>query len=158
HSVGHSSHFGTLPVGTCMETVVDYAPASSPTLCGEVRISLELLAEATGKAAVAWRSPYLYVNPALYDVLASNNLLFDSSYAIADLKSNLPVSLQRTGTNQSVFHSRPLYSAAISLEDGLGDTVEGLQHREEMSAANAAKFVSLWSYTMLRNSDNGAHT
>ena len=48
-------------------------------------------------APVAWRSPYLAVNPGQYDALAAAGVSYDSSYAVGDLKSNLPVSLARTG-------------------------------------------------------------
>ena len=158
HSVVHGVDFATLAPGTCAETPADYTPDVSATLCGEVRVSLDLVADATGSRPVAWRSPYLDVNPLQYDALASQGILLDSSYAIGDLKSNLPVSLARTGTNQGTFHENPLYSAAIALEDGIGGTVDGVTSREEMSADNAAKFTTLWTYAMLRNADNGAHT
>ncbi len=158
HSVVHGVDFTILGPGTCAETAADYAPDVSATLCGEVRVSLELVTDATGSRPVAWRSPYLDVNPLQYDALASQGILLDSSYAVGDLKSNLPVSLAHTGTNQFIFRNNPLYSAPIALEDGIGGVVDGVTNREEMSADNAAKFTTLWTYAMLRNADNGAHT
>jgi Putative metal-binding motif len=158
HSVVHGTDFAELGLGTCAETAGTYAPDTDPTLCGEVRVSLELIAQSMGTPPTGWRSPYLDINPQQYDVLASEGVLYDSSYAIGDLKSNLPVSLARTGTNQGLFHQRPLYSIPISLEDGIGGVVDGLVSREEMSAGNAAKFTTMWTYAMLRNADNNAHT
>ena len=121
-------------------------------------MSLDLVAQATGTRPVAWRSPYLDVNASQYDALAAQGVLLDSSYAIGDLKSNLPVSLAHTGMNQFLFHNQPLYSMPIALEDGIGGIEEGVPTRSEMSAGNAAMFVSIWSYALLRNADNGAHT
>jgi hypothetical protein len=158
HSVVHGRDFGQLPLGTCDETPDGYTPATNPTLCGEVRVSMARVAAATGASPVGWRSPYLDINKAQYDVLAGAGVLFDASYAIGDLKSNLPLSLASTGINQQVFHHQPLYSLPIVLEDGIGGTVEGVSYREEMSADNISKFVSLWSYALLRNADNDAHT
>ena len=158
HSVVHAADFSALPVGTCAETPDDYLPGADPTVCGEVGVSLDMVARATGTRPVAWRSPYLDVSPSQFDVLAAQGVLLDSSYAIGDMKSNLPVSLAHTGMNQFLFHHQPLYSMAIALEDGIGGTEEGVPTRQEMNATNAAMFTSVWSYALLRNADNGAHT
>jgi hypothetical protein len=158
HSVVHGTDFAQLALGTCAETAATYTPNTNPTLCGEIRVSLELLAQATGMRPVGWRSPYLAVNPLQYDVLAAEGVLYDSSFAVGDLKSNLPISLAHTGIQQYLFHGTRMYSAPIVLEDGIGGTVEGVVSREEMSAGNVAKFTTLWTYAMLRNADNNAHT
>ncbi|HZU83569.1 MAG TPA: MopE-related protein [Polyangiaceae bacterium] len=158
HSVVHAADFAGVPQGTCTETAASYQPDVQESVCGEVRVSMELLAQATGAAPIAWRSPFLYVNPSQYDVLASQGVLYDSSYAVGDLKFNLPISLARTGVNPFFFHGQPLYSMPIALEDGFGGVVDGITSRQEMSAANAPTFVTLWTYAMLRNADNGAHT
>ena len=60
--------------------------------------------------AAAFRSPFLTVHPELYDVLESEGILIDSSYAVGDLKFNLPLSLARTAVQQHVFHRRALYT------------------------------------------------
>jgi hypothetical protein len=158
HSVSHPENFGVLPVGTCEEVAAGYAPDVSPTLCGEVRVSRELVSTANGVAPVAWRSPFLDINPSQYDVLAAAGVTLDSSYAVGDLKSNLPLSLAHTGRNQAFFHQLPLWSFPIVLEDGIGSIVEGVENRVEMSAANMNQFMSMWTYALLRNADNGAHT
>jgi hypothetical protein len=158
HSVVHSEDFTQLPLGTCAETAAGYAPDVAATLCGEIRVSRELVSQVTGTPPVAWRSPFLDIHPQQYDVLASEGVLYDSSYAVGDLKFNLPVDLAHTDVNQYLFHQQPLYSMPIALEDGIGSIVDGAEARDEMSAANAAQFISLWTYAMLRNADNNTHT
>jgi hypothetical protein len=158
HSVVHSENFGQLPLGTCAETAAGYAPDVNPTLCGEVRVSREMVSDVTGAAPVAWRSPFLDIHPEQYDVLASQGVLYDSSYAVGDLKANLPLDLAHVSQNQFLFHGQSLYSMPIALEDGIGSIVDGTEARDEMSAANGAQFTSLWTYAMLRNADNNAHT
>src|SRR5262249_43213118 len=70
HSVVHGPDFGQLALGTCTETAATYAPDVDATLCGEVRVSLELVTDAMGTSPIAWRSPFLDVNSLQYDVLA----------------------------------------------------------------------------------------
>lgn len=156
HSVRHAADLTTREVGDCMETRATYSDPE--TLCGEVRVPLEIVEKDSGHRPLGWRSPYLYIHPQQYDVLESQGILFDSSYAVGDLKFNLPLSLARISLNEFRFHRRALYSMPISLEDGIGGRVEGVEKREEMSAANAALFETLWTYTMLGNAGNGGHT
>src|SRR5262249_54992905 len=58
HSVVHGADFGQLPLGTCAETIGDYRPDVDRTLCGEIRVSVDMLAQVTGTRPVGWRSPY----------------------------------------------------------------------------------------------------
>lgn len=155
HSVTHGD-IRALPVGDCKETFADYPQTRS--LCGEVRVPIELIQRDGGTRPVAWRSPYLYVPPQLYDVLESQQIAVDSSYAVGDLKFNLPISLARTGLNQHLFNHRNLYTLTITLEDGFGGIVEGENRRIEMSQTSAPLFEHLWQYAALRNADNGAYT
>jgi hypothetical protein len=157
HSVTHLPTFAALPLGSCSETAATY-DGSDFTLCGEIRVPFELLLRDTGTRPIAWRSPYLDVHPAQYDVLASQGVLYDSSYAVGDVKFNLPVSLAHTQQNQQIFQHQPPYTMSIALEDGIETQVPGGLQREEMSAASGPQFTTLWSYAMLRNADNGAHT
>ncbi len=124
HSVVHTLGFNLLPLGTCTETLATYDPVNSPTLCGEIRVALQILTQDVGVSPVGWRSPYLQVNPSQYSVLTTNGVLYDSSYAVGDMKFNLPISLARTGVNQYIFQNQALYSMPISLEDGLGTSTE----------------------------------
>src|SRR5258705_7144492 len=118
HSVKHLGDFATQPHGTCDETFASYPPSHADTLCGEVRVSKELLQQASGAAVTSWRSPYLYVHPDQFDVLWQNGFNVDSSFGVGDLKFNLPVSGARTGVQQSIFRGRPLHTFPIALEDG----------------------------------------
>ncbi len=158
HSVRHADTFSKQPQGTCQETYATYVPERATSLCGEIRVSSELIEKETGAKPIAWRSPYLYVHPSLYDVLESEGFVADSSFAVGDYKFNLPISLARTGLSRDTFHQRALYTFPIAIEDGLGTVVEGVDTRVEMQANNAAKFISLWSYAVLRNADNFAFT
>jgi hypothetical protein len=158
HSVVHPITFASIPMGTGDEVAATYDPATSPTVSGEVRVSRELVTTATGVTPIAWRSPYLDVNPNQYDVLAQEGVLYDSSYAVGDLKSNLPISLAHTARNPFLFHGQPLYTMPIALEDGIGGLADGVETREELSDANMPTFTTMWTYALLRNADNGAHT
>ncbi|MFO0673094.1 MAG: MopE-related protein [Polyangiaceae bacterium] len=158
HSVRHADTFKTQPTGACNETFASYFPDKTTSLCGEVRVSQEILGKVTGGAVEAWRSPYLYVHPALYDVLEAQGFVADSSWAVGDIKSNLPISLAKTALMQDVFHHRKLFTFPITAEDGIGAMVDGVESREEMQAKNRGFFATMWSYAMLRNAANGAFT
>src|SRR5207248_2414343 len=64
HSVTHRGLTASVPVGTCTETRATYSPVmmAQTTLCGEVRVSEELLLGVAGTSPRAWRSPYLTVH------------------------------------------------------------------------------------------------
>jgi hypothetical protein len=159
HSVRHADNFDKQRTGTCDEVHADYSgDLRTTTLCGEVRVSKEILEQATGGSVVAWRSPYLYVHPELYDVLESQGFVADSSFGVGDLKFNLPVSLARTGLQQNLFHHRRVYTFPIAIEDGIGWIENGVEMREEMQPKNAGFFLTMWSYAMMRNADNGSVT
>ncbi len=158
HSVLHGMDFAALPLGTCEETPETYAPDVAPTLCGEIRVSMSMLQQATEETPRSWRSPFLLVNPEQYEVLESQGILYDSSFAVGDLKFNLPLSLSRTGMFQHVFRRRAVYTMPIALEDGMTEEVDGEPVRRELSAPNLDRFVSVWVNTLLRNADNNAHT
>jgi hypothetical protein len=158
HSVRHHPTFSEMPKGTCAETAATYDAANGMTVCGEVRVAQELLSQITGQPVRAWRSPFLYVPPDLYDILDAQGFLADSSYAIGDLKTNLPVSLARTGYNQELFRHRPLYTFPIALEDGRDVLENGEHHREEIQSKNFELFMTLWSYGLLRNADNHGYS
>lgn len=158
HSVLHGNDFATLPLGTCQEMPEAYAPETMPSLCGEVRASIARLERVTGQRPLTWRSPFLLVHPHQYEVLEQEGVVYDSSYAVGDLKFNLPLSLARTGIFQHVFKGRNLYTMPITLEDGIAEEVDGETVRQELSAENLQRFTTIWVNTLLRNADNGAHT
>jgi hypothetical protein len=154
HSVRHAADFATQTRGSCNESSATYEFERRTSLCGEIRVSKELLEKATGRPVLAWRSPYLYVHPDQYDVLEANGYLADASFAVGDLKHNLPISLARTGVNQKLFHKRALYTFPLAIEDGIG-TVDS---RIEMQQSNARWFMTTWLNASLRNADNDSIT
>jgi hypothetical protein len=129
-----------------------------PTLCGEVRVSLDLLSQLTGNRPTIWRSPYFDSNPNLYDVLAKNGVWVDSSFAVGDLKYNLPVSLENVGFRQPLFHNRRIYEFPVAIEDGLVDTTTDARKRIEVQPSNLRLFLNKWHYLLLRNAHNGSIT
>jgi hypothetical protein len=125
-----------------------------PTLCGEVRVSLDILSQLGGERPRAWRSPRLADHPLLFDVLAGSGVTLDSTFGIGDLKYNLPVDTARSPKLQHRFHHQPLFEFPIALEDGRRMGAE----RAELASSNLPWFESIWEYTMLRNAANGSVT
>jgi hypothetical protein len=159
HSVRHALDVGMIPFGTGNETQATYDALGAETISGEVRVSVQLLADTTSMRPRSWRSPYLAVNPRLFDALSAANIIADSSYAVGDIKTNVPFSVGSAGFNQDVFHHQTIYEFPISCEDGLGSVdPNGVDQRTELQEGNVRQFLSLWSYDLWRNAQNGAIT
>lgn len=157
HSVRHQETFSSQELGTCRETPASYHPDPT-TLCGEVRVPQQILTGISHAPVQAWRSPFLFLHDSLFEVLAAHGYLVDSSFAIGDLRSNLPVSMATSTRNQEWFHHQPLLEFPIVAEDGIGSYDEhGVEQRVELQTANFWQFVHMWTYILLRNADNGAH-
>ncbi len=156
HGVVYSARFAALPEGTCTETRATYG--SAPSLCGEVRVSMQLLAELTGERPRVWRSPFLALHPKQYDVLAKAGVLYDSGFGIGDLPHNLPLDLAAIGAHQDRFHQRSLLEFPIALEDGLDTVEQGKHRRVELQESNKNLFAARWDYTLLANAQNRAMT
>ncbi len=104
HSVSHAYDWSQFPLGTGRETADDYRPtvlsrgASSRegrtaggSVTGEIRVSRALLKDAVPRAPLeAYRTGYLNINPAQWDVLAQNGFRFDSSYSADDVMTVFP--------------------------------------------------------------------
>jgi hypothetical protein len=157
HSVMHAADFGVLPHGTCTETRATYT-GKTPTLCGEIRVAQSLIRQATGTAPRVWRSPYLDVNPRLFETLAANHFAYDSGFGIGDLPWNLPIDLANVGFHQERFHHVPMLELPISCEDGLDAVEHGKHHRVELAAANRDEFVARWRYILVQNAHNRSFT
>jgi len=158
HSVRHSSDFRAHARGSCLESRGSYGPAVTPTLCGEVRVSLDLLSQLTGNRPTIWRSPYFDPNPNLYDVLAKNGVWVDSSFAVGDLKYNLPVNLENVGFRQPLFRKHHIYEFSVAIEDGLVDTATDAHKRIEVQTSNLQLFLNKWHYVLIHNAHNGSIT
>jgi hypothetical protein len=156
HSVQHLTTFDKLTRGTCKETKADYEAKKHPTLCGEIRVPLEMLTTLTGERPRVWRSPFLFVHPVQFDVLRSEGIQTDSSFGIGDLKYNLPVDAERAGVLQDIFHHAPIYEFPIVMEDGIGWIEHGEEKRRELQASNLTWFETGWEDALLGNAANGS--
>ena len=157
HSVRHDD-MTQMPAGTCDETQANY-DAAHPTVCGELRVSIEILKSLLppDQPPRAWRSPYLDVPPTLYQDLQALGIRYDSSFTTGDVEGNFPVYVPRTADLQQNGGNGDLYSFPITQEDGLGGvTPEGQETRWELQASNRQMFMGRWTYILLQNLRNHA--
>lgn len=159
---GHSNlhlDWETMPHGVCTVTRSTYAP-DSPTVCGEVNVNFELLQKALPEARLdLWRSPLLSISPQQFVVLAERGVLYDSSFATGDLRTNLPLATDRIPYDEATFQGAHLYTVPIHAEDGLGFMDDGgKERRVELQDRTYRRFLTSWTYTMLQNRRNGAWT
>lgn len=98
HTVLHTENFFTLPQGDCQESYPQYKPFSQsaledsgePTLCGELKVSKELLLGSGIKEVVSFRSGHLYYNPKLPQVMEQLGYRFSSCFSAEDVLSYFP--------------------------------------------------------------------
>jgi len=98
HTVEHTANFNKLPLGTCRESYPAYRPYSvsyhrdkgNPTLCGEVKVSKELLLGAGVKKVVSFRSGELLYHPQLPEVLERFGYRYSSCFSAEDVLSYFP--------------------------------------------------------------------
>jgi hypothetical protein len=128
------------------------------TLCGEIRVSRDLVAQATQHVPRVWRSPYLALPPKLFDLLPQSGFVFDSGLGVGDLPYNLPVDLSTVGFHQDRFHHAPMLEFPVVCEDGIGEMRDGVEQRTELQDENRGRFGSLWHYILLRNAQNRSFT
>lgn len=157
HSVQHALGFGQQQRGTCQESFATYRPQDR-LLCGEIKVSQEVLAGISQMPVRAWRSPYLDLHPQLFEVLQSLGFTSDSSVGIGDLKHNLPIPGDRWASWAHRFQGKPIYEIPIGIEDGIGAMENGVETRVELQANNLSWFQTNWSYSLFRNAHNRAHT
>lgn len=86
HSVQHL-YMDKMPRGDCGVTMETYN-VTSPTVCGEIVVSIELLGQVMppGTEMITWRTPYLENPPDLYELLFAHGILFDSSMALGSVQ------------------------------------------------------------------------
>jgi|CZKU01.1.fsa_nt_gi hypothetical protein len=156
HSVTHTAGFAGLPLGTCTETRATYTSAKS--VCGEIRVSRDLLQALMGRPPRVWRSPYLVLPPHLFEELAKNGFSYDSGFGVGDLPYNLPIDLETVGFHQDRYEHAPIVEFPIALEDGRAERVGDATSRVELSDSTRARFETLWDYTALRNVQNRSYT
>ena len=157
HSVTHVVGFEKLPLGTCTETRAMYTGASK-TLCGEIKVSRDLVGQIMGRPPRVWRTPYLALPPHLFERLAKTGFAYDSGFGVGDLPYNLPLDLATTGIHQDRYEHAAIIEFPIALEDGQGGIEGGVRKRIELQPDNRARFTTLWDYVALRNVQNRSFT
>ena len=155
HSVQHLA-MADLPKGTCLETKANYTPQAA-TVCGEVRVTLEILQPLlpAGQVVRAWRSPYLSVHPDLFRVLQAHGIRYDTSYGIGDVRTNFPLSVRRTPWLDKAVLGTDVWTFPIVQEDGLGDELD-TKKRTELQKGNLQTFLNVWEHALRGNLGNGA--
>jgi peptidoglycan/xylan/chitin deacetylase (PgdA/CDA1 family) len=156
HGVTHPDDFAKLAAGTCTETLATYG--AKKTLCGEIRVSRDVLANVTGRAPRVWRSPYLALPPQLFELLAKNGFAFDSGFGVGDLPYNLPLDLASVGFHQNRFRRSKLIEIPVACEDAEDQVENGKHRRVELDVGNRSMFATRWQYVLLRNAQNRSLT
>ena len=98
HTVEHSANFDKFPKGTCKEFYPLYRPFSisytkdsgNPTVCGELKVSKELLLGAGIKKVVTFRSGELLYNKVLPEVMERFGYRYSSCLSAEDILSYFP--------------------------------------------------------------------
>ena len=147
-----------LPVGSCNVTQATYNP-SSPTLCGEIAVNLQILDALMPKdnPVRSFRAPFLAINVSQYDVLATLGISYDASLAVGDVRTAFPVSCAREPSGQYLYHGQHLYTFPMVQEDGLGFmNADGTAGRTELQPKNEPEFLTRWKYGVLQNLRNNA--
>ncbi len=155
HSVLHHD-MQSMPAGTCTETKANYDP-TSPTVCGEVRVSVEILDGLLPKDQPirAWRTPYLQTPATLYKDLTDLGIPYDSSFSEGDVLGSLPTYVPNNAGLREAGGIGDVYSFPIVQEDGLGDVLDdGSFTRQELQLANADTFMGRWTWPLLENARN----
>ncbi len=155
HSVRHMD-MQEMPEGTCKETKDNYDPGS-PTVCGEVLVSIQILNGLLPKdqPVRAWRTPYLQTPVTLYGHLQDVGIVYDSSFSTGDVLGSWPCYVPRHSGLRDVGGVGDVYSFPIVQEDGLGDTLDdGTWTRWELQAANTEIFMGKWTWALLENMRN----
>jgi hypothetical protein len=156
YGVTHSDDFAKLPPGTCTETTATYG--AKRTLCGEIRVLREVLAQVAGRAPRVWRSPNFALAPQLFELLAKNGFAFDSGFGVGDLPYNLPVDLAGVGFHQDRYRRSKLLEFPVACADAEDKVEDGVHRRFELDGGSRAHFAAMWRYVMLRNAQNRSFT
>ena len=157
HSVRHTDMTG-MPPGTCDENRGNYDPGK-PTVCGEVRVSLEILQSLLPSAVTvrAWRTPYLQTPTSLYPALEKHGIVYDSSFAVGDATSNFPIFVPHDELLRGLGGVGNVYTFPIVQEDGIGDSLDdGSYVRKELQEINRDLFIARWTGALLGNLRNNA--
>eukprot|EP01136_Pigoraptor_vietnamica_P034121 Opistho-1_new@9031 len=158
HTVEHESDFNTQPVGDCSLSLAQIAStykANPRTLCGEIAVPKYWLEQATGLPVTGFRSPYLLIHSKQFQLLKQLGYTVDSSIAISELKTSLPIATEKINILQFQFNRNALYTMPLQCEDGY---VDANKVRTDLQVANLGWFATKWRYITARTAHNNAHT
>eukprot|EP01137_Pigoraptor_chileana_P009090 Opistho-2@56837 len=156
HSCEHEADFGTQAVGDCSQPpskIAQAYKANPRTLCGELIVPKYFLESATGVTVTGFRSPYLLIHRQQYVLLKQLGYVVDSSIAISELKTNLPIATEKINVLQFNFNRQALYTMPLQIEDGL--VINNI--RTDLQAANLPHFLTVWRYVAARIGQNNGH-
>ncbi|WP_456431421.1 hypothetical protein [Nitratifractor sp.] len=123
HTVLHTKRFFFLPLGTCEERYPEYRPFSegpfldtgNPTVCGEVKVSKELLLGAGVKEVVSFRSGELLYNPHLPEALEKTGYRYSSCFSAEDVMSYFPYRYRYD--YKTLLHPSKIWEIPLTYED-----------------------------------------
>ncbi|MDD2828867.1 MAG: hypothetical protein PHW18_04760 [Sulfuricurvum sp.] len=98
HTVIHTRNFNKLPIGTCKESYPEYQPISfndtedhnNPTLCGELKVSKELIDGMKGGKVASFRSGELLYHKELPTIMEQLEYQQGSNFSAEDVLSYFP--------------------------------------------------------------------
>jgi peptidoglycan/xylan/chitin deacetylase (PgdA/CDA1 family) len=144
HAVRHLYQI-TLPVTSdmCAETFATYVPLITPTLCGELNVSKELIENVTNKSVISFRSPFLSFHRNLPETLETLDYLYDSSFTGPDTLTNFPYPLME----ETLFATETtIYEFPVTLDDfDLGP-----------NPITNSNVITKWKRTITANRENNA--
>jgi len=123
HTIVHTKNFFVLPAGDCSETYPSYRPFSvtdlidkgNPTVCGETKVSKELLLGAGVEEVVTFRSGHLYYHPHLPKILERYGYRYSSCLSAEDVLSYFPYRYMRN--YEHVSEPSKIWEIPVVLED-----------------------------------------
>ncbi len=121
----HSKNFFLLSKGSCKESYPTYKPFAlannidigNPSVCGDVKVSKELLLGAGVKDVVSFRSDELLYNPKLPEVLEKFGYRYSSCFSSEDILSYFPYRYMKDYAKFS--NPSKIWEIPLTLEDKL---------------------------------------
>lgn len=123
HTVVHTKNFNKLPLGTCTEAYPVYKPFSfnkkedrnNPTVCGELKVSKELLEGSNSGEILSFRSGNLLYNQYLPNVMERLGFKQGSNFSAEDVLSYFPY--RYPYDKFKVDHESDIFEFPLSYED-----------------------------------------
>lgn len=123
HTVVHTKQFNKLPLGTCTEAYPTYKPFSlnqkedlnNPTVCGELKVSKELLEGSNAEEVTSFRSGELLYNQYLPNAMERLGYKQGSDFSAEDVLSYFPY--RYPYDEYKVDHESDIFEFPLSYED-----------------------------------------